>query len=437
LSLLSRGKVLEASEYYQQSFDGILLNREIERAASTAPVCSIEIQGLVPGYPVIRSVHKCEQWKICVETEEIPLRFATTDGMHAKVKMSKDRCFGLLAILIYGTLFSSVCAALHIWMFSSIKKSMSIPTLEIREFSSYLMKTKATFHDANYFQTMLPSFSFTELQEIRNAISFYGQEALRLGISAQEAALNAEKDRQRSEIVNLVAGFVHDLQKPVRQLKKAVNEIHRGIGEFESLRPKMNDSFNQMDEYLFGILQLSRGKNFEPTWSKQNFEDVYSTLTSQVEFLVARNEYTIEIIFWKQKCIESKWQTDEKVLLRIVSNVVENAVNAIIRFEQEMEFIGGLDKSKKVKRYIGFGISSKTDEILINIENNGPQIPQEIVENFGKPFLSVKGNAGGTGLGLFIVDHLTRSLGGSVKLESSALLTRFSFSFPKMQEFKV
>jgi two-component system sensor histidine kinase RegB len=53
------------------------------------------------------------------------------------------------------------------------------------------------------------------------------------------------------------------------------------------------------------------------------------------------------------------------------------------------------------------------DELALTVQDSGPGIPLEILAEFGRPYQSTKGRAGG-GLGLFLVANVVRKLGGRV-----------------------
>jgi len=99
----------------------------------------------------------------------------------------------------------------------------------------------------------------------------------------------------------------------------------------------------------------------------------------------------------------------ERLLEHALINVVRNAVEAVQALSEPMVLIS-------------LGIcGSKT---RIDVEDNGPGIPQELSEEVFKPFFSTK--PGGTGLGLFLAKTWIARMGGTLVLESEPGRTRFS-----------
>lgn len=58
------------------------------------------------------------------------------------------------------------------------------------------------------------------------------------------------------------------------------------------------------------------------------------------------------------------------------------------------------------------------DEVEIRIRDNGPGIPQDIIEKIFNPFFTTKPTNQGTGLGLAITSDIIRQHGGSIQVES-------------------
>jgi signal transduction histidine kinase len=56
------------------------------------------------------------------------------------------------------------------------------------------------------------------------------------------------------------------------------------------------------------------------------------------------------------------------------------------------------------------------DRINIQVQDNGPGIPEELCSRIFEPFFSTKGKAHGTGLGLFIVRQIIEEHGGEISL---------------------
>lgn len=91
---------------------------------------------------------------------------------------------------------------------------------------------------------------------------------------------------------------------------------------------------------------------------------------------------------------------DENLISQVVINLLKNAIQAI----------GNQPDGKiEIQAYC-----NDTEEILIEIKNNGPEIPLEIAEHIFIPFFTTK--EGGSGIGLSISRQIMRLSGGSLTL---------------------
>lgn len=91
---------------------------------------------------------------------------------------------------------------------------------------------------------------------------------------------------------------------------------------------------------------------------------------------------------------------DENLISQVVINLLKNAIQAI----------GSQPDGKiEIQAYC-----NDTEEILIEIKNNGPEIPLEIAEHIFIPFFTTK--EGGSGIGLSISRQIMRLSGGSLTL---------------------
>lgn len=91
---------------------------------------------------------------------------------------------------------------------------------------------------------------------------------------------------------------------------------------------------------------------------------------------------------------------DENLISQVVINLLKNAIQAI-----GSQPDGRID----IQAYC-----NDAEEILIEIKNNGPEIPLEIAEHIFIPFFTTK--EGGSGIGLSISRQIMRLSGGSLTL---------------------
>jgi two-component system NtrC family sensor kinase len=58
------------------------------------------------------------------------------------------------------------------------------------------------------------------------------------------------------------------------------------------------------------------------------------------------------------------------------------------------------------------------DKILISVKDNGPGIPQKVLDKIFQPFFTTKPTGQGTGLGLSLSYDIVKAHGGELKVET-------------------
>ncbi len=95
--------------------------------------------------------------------------------------------------------------------------------------------------------------------------------------------------------------------------------------------------------------------------------------------------------------------TDEKLQSQVITNLLKNAVEALLTGETE-------NPTLIIKLW-------QTDHsVRIEITNNGPQIPVEMREQIFVPFYTTKEN--GSGIGLSLSKQIMLTMGGDVLLNT-------------------
>jgi signal transduction histidine kinase len=59
-------------------------------------------------------------------------------------------------------------------------------------------------------------------------------------------------------------------------------------------------------------------------------------------------------------------------------------------------------------------------EVEIEVRDNGPGFPTELIPTLGQPFVTTRATEGGSGLGIFVIRGIVDAHGGTVALENAA-----------------
>ncbi len=233
-----------------------------------------------------------------------------------------------------------------------------------------LAKAAERFGKGDYVNDFRPSGA----QEIRKAAYEFDRMAKRIN-----RHLN-----QRSE---MLSGISHDLRTPLTRLKLQLAMIDQ-----KELSKKMSVDIDEMEKMLNDYLQFAKTQSQENTSSinlNNLFEEIKINLGSP-KLNIAFNE----TIYLKGRPLALK---------RSFENII----------------INGLTYGKKVFVKVQKG----SNRVLVNVEDDGPGIPEEQYKNVFKPFFRLDKsrslNKSGVGLGLAIVEDVINSHGGSIQLGKS------------------
>jgi PAS domain S-box-containing protein len=103
-------------------------------------------------------------------------------------------------------------------------------------------------------------------------------------------------------------------------------------------------------------------------------------------------------------------------LFQLWANIIKNAAEAFETYDP--------------KNYIKIDAEEKDGFIIVNLENNGPMIPQEIRDKIFQKFYTTKSKKNGTGLGLSIIRKIVDEHNGKISIHSDEEKTIFSIYFP-------
>ena len=120
--------------------------------------------------------------------------------------------------------------------------------------------------------------------------------------------------------------------------------------------------------------------------------------------------------------VDLKYEVDESIefmgydikLFQLWSNIVKNALEAM---------------ADQKDRYLGVFAERKKNRLKVVFENNGPKIPDEIIDTIFNKFYTTKAKKSGSGLGLSIVKNVLREHQADINIESSESLTKFIITF--------
>lgn len=206
-------------------------------------------------------------------------------------------------------------------------------------------------------------------------------------------AFNQMHDRMRRFIedrTQMLAAISHDLGTPITRLRLRAELI-----EDEDQKTKILTDLDDMEKMVSSALSFARN---EATIEPHEMVDI-NTLLQRVcdDMTDAGHEIILDI-------------GDEAVPLACRPTALRRALTNLI------------DNAIKYGGQARVSLDNEQDKVLVRIDDNGPGIPEEFLEDAFKPFRrldpSRSQDTGGTGLGLTIARTIIRAHGGDVKLRN-------------------
>ncbi len=223
---------------------------------------------------------------------------------------------------------------------------------------------------------------------------------------SDEIALHSGK---MAALGKLAAGIAHEINNPIAIIDAKVGWIDdllnkEDLGANSNLK-ECSDCIKNIErqvERCRGITHRMLGfaRRMEPT---RESTDVNWLLSETITFL-EHEAYHREITI--QKHYDEKLRritTDAAQLQQVILNIMNNAIDAI---------------GKRGNIIVTTSYTSKGDSVVIEIEDNGPGIPKNILDKIFDPFFTTKEVKAGTGLGLSISHSIIEKLGGTLSVTS-------------------
>ena len=245
-------------------------------------------------------------------------------------------------------------------------------------------------------------------EEIATLVNSYNSMIDELEESAVKLA-TSEREQAWREMAKQVA---HEIKNPLTPMRLSVQSFQR---KFDPEDPTIHQ---KVDEYSKTLIQqidtmssiASAFSNFAKMPAQQN-----ETLNVVNIVKLALDIFSEDYIFFNAEEEEIIAQFDRTQLIRVVTNLVKNAIQAI-------------PESQEPK--INVSVLSENENVTILVSDNGIGISEENTSKVFEPKFTTKSS--GMGLGLAMVKNIVETYNGSITFTSQlGKGTVFKVSFPK------
>ncbi|WP_428235913.1 sensor histidine kinase [Gracilimonas sp.] len=253
------------------------------------------------------------------------------------------------------------------------------------------------------------------------------------------ATLSELKDMQQqliqqeklASLGQLTAGIAHEIKNPLnfvnnfsdlnvelleeaRELAGDNTDLKDLLADIEANLNKIHEHGQRADSIVKSMLQHSRGGSGrkEPTQINTVVRE-YVNLTFH-GMRAGKEPINSDIIFDLDESIDPIPLIAED-FSRVIVNLCNNAFDAM---REKLKSKDQAPNSKEYKAKLTVRTSAESGNVLLQIEDNGPGIPDDMRDKIMQPFFTTKKGTEGTGLGLSITNDIIKAHGGTIQVDS-------------------
>lgn len=246
-----------------------------------------------------------------------------------------------------------------------------------------------------------------------------GQTGLLLELVMVDRSIRIARDEamitQQEHAQSMLRGLAHEIKNPLGGLRGAAQLLQRQLAdeeliEYTSIIIREADRLQQLIDRMLG--PASR-----PLHQPVNIHEVLQ----HVRRVVAPSVSSDVAILGDYDPSIPEFMSDRDRLVQVFLNIVGNAINAI-------GDSGRLTLRTRVLPRHTIGGQHHRLVTAVSIIDNGPGIPDDLIDQIFYPM--VTGTANGTGLGLSIAQSVMGQLGGLIEVDSKPGHTNFTVLIP-------
>ncbi|WP_114417036.1 nitrogen regulation protein NR(II) [Marinospirillum perlucidum] len=235
-----------------------------------------------------------------------------------------------------------------------------------------------------------------------------------LRISREEELVNKQET-----VRALVRGMAHEIKNPLGGIRGAAQLLERTLPN-QDLKDYTQVIINEADR-LRNLVDRMLGPRHLPSLEMLNIHEVLERV-----YTLAQAEFGEQIKLVRDYDPSlPEFLGDKEQLIQAVLNVVRNSMQALIESGQSN---GRIQLQSRAKRQFTLGAERHRLVCQVKIIDNGPGIPEGMLENIFYPMVS--GRAEGTGLGLTIAQAALQKHQGLIECTSRPGHTEFVLLLP-------
>lgn len=228
----------------------------------------------------------------------------------------------------------------------------------------------------------------------------------------EESAIKLAQSEREEAWREMAKQVAHEIKNPLTPMRLTVQSFQRKFDPNDpNLKQKLDDYSNTLIQQIDTMSAVASAfSNFASMPAQQN-----ETLNVVAVVDLALDIFNEEFITFESEAAEIIIKMDRTQLIRIITNLVKNAIQAIPEDQVEKSIVVIVEKTE--------------NEVLIIVKDNGIGIEPEFKERIFEPKFTTK--TSGMGLGLGIIKNIIENYKGTITFESEFKKgTTFTVSLP-------
>lgn len=286
-------------------------------------------------------------------------------------------------------------------------------------------------HNVNYGrsliikQTFLSGIEIEQLQVVIDKINLKFDHFIFLAVK-RYTFLKEEEIEEKNYFINqshkdkltllgqMSSSFVHEFRNPLTSVIGFVKLLKT---DYPNLK-YIDIIDHELDQLKFRITQfLHTSKNEGAQEQRKEILKTHLLLEEIIQFLYP-SIVDIDVDVTSNFKTDAQISANKNEIKQVFLNILMNSIDAVTK--------------KEKPRKITVCSFTEGDEVIINISNNGPRIPDKTMNIIFEPFYTTKEL--GTGIGLFVCRKIIEKHSGSISCFSNDKITTFSIRLPLMEE---
>ena len=280
---------------------------------------------------------------------------------------------------------------------SLIIKQFFLSDLNVEELQAVIEKINVNFDRFTYYA--VKQYTFLKEKEIEEKNYYINQ---------------SHKDKL-TLLGQMSSSFVHEFRNPLTSVIGFVKLLKT---DYPTLK-YIDIIDHELDQLKFRITQfLHTSKNDGAQEQRKELLIVHLLLEDIIQFLYP-SIVDIDVNVTSNYKTDAQTSANKNEIKQVFLNILMNSIDAVTKKEKPRE--------------ITVCSFTEGNEVVINISNNGPQIPNETIDIIFEPFYTTKEL--GTGIGLFVCRKIIEKHHGSISCFSNEEITTFSIRLPFIPPF--